>query len=142
MIRALVVTCVLLVTSCGSDSVTSLTSPSTTPTVAEPTVTDVFAGTLPVSGSRFFSFATSAYGTINVTLTSVAGDFVPGTVMVAVGLGQPSGTECVTSSSVNTASGSSPQIAGPYAAGTYCARIADIGNLFAAASFSITVAYP
>jgi hypothetical protein len=142
MTRALVVTCVLLVTSCGSDSVTSPTSSSTTVTVAAPTVTDVFSGTLPVSGSRFFSFTTSAYGTINVTLTSVAGEFVPGTVMVGIGIGQPSGTECVTSSSLNTASGSSPQISGPYAAATYCVRIADIGNLFATASFSITVAYP
>ena len=142
MIRSLVIICVLLVTGCGSDSLTSpTTTTETTTTVASPTVTEVFAGTLPVSGSKFFSFATSTYDTINVTLTSVAGEVVPSTVMVGVALGQPSGTECVTSTSVNTASGSSPQIAGPYAAGTYCVRIADIGNLFGAASFSITVAY-
>ena len=142
MIRSLVVICVLLVTGCGSDTTTSPTSPTTTtPTVASPTVTEVFAGTLPVSGSKFFSFATSTYGTINVTLTSVAGEVVPSTVMVGVALGQPSGTECVTSTNVNTASGSTPQLTGPYAAGTYCVRIADIGNLFGAASFSITVAY-
>ena len=143
MTRSLVVICVLLVTGCGSDAITSPTSPgTTTPTVASPTVTEVFAGTVPVNGSKFFSFATSTYGTINVTLTSVAGEFVPSTVMVGVALGQPSGTECVTSTSVNTASGASPQIAGAYDAGTYCVRIADIGNLFAAAAFSITVAYP
>lgn len=143
MTRSLAVICVLLVTGCGSDAITSPASPdTTTPTAASPTVTEVFEGTLPVSGSKFFSFATSTYGTVNVTLTSVAGEFVPSTVMVGVALGQPSGTECVTSTSVNTASGSSPQIAGVYAAGTYCVRIADIGNLFAAAAFSITVAYP
>ena len=143
MTRSLVIICVLLVTGCGSDSLTSpTTTTETTTTVASPTVTEVFASTVPASGSKFFSFATSTYGTINVTLTSVAGEFVPSTVTVGVALGQPSGTECVTLTSVNTASGSSPQISGPYAAGTYCVRIADVGNLFAAASFSITVAYP
>ena len=143
MIRSLVIICVLLVTGCGSDSITSpTTTTETTTTVASPTVTEVFEGTVPVSGSKFYSFATSTYGTINVTLTSVTGSFVPSTVMVSVGLGQPSGTECVTSITSNTASGTSPQISGPYAAGTYCVRIADIGNLFAPASFSITVAYP
>ena len=143
MTRSLVIISVLLVTGCGSDSLTSpTTTTETTTTVASPTVTEVFASTVPVGGSKFFSFATSTYGTINVTLTSVGGEFVPSTVMVGVALGQPSGTECVTSTSTNTASGSSPQISGPYAAGTYCVRIADVGNLFAAASFSITVAYP
>jgi len=143
MIRSLVIICVLLVTGCGNDTLTSpTTTTETTVTVASPTVSEVFTGTLPVGGARFYSFATSTYGTINVTLTSVGGDFVPSTVMVALALGQPSGTECVTSITSNTASGTSPQISGPYAAGTYCVRIADIGNLFAAASFSITVAYP
>ncbi len=143
MIRSLVIIGVLLATGCGSDTLTSPTTTTTeTVTVASPTVSEVFGGTLPVGGAKFYSFATSTYGTINVTLTSVGGDFVPSTVMVALALGQPSGTECVTSTSINTAAATTQQLSGPYAAGTYCVRVADIGNLFAPASFSITVAYP
>lgn len=142
MTRLLVASAWLLVAGCGSDSPTSPTTTTTTETVAAPTVTEVFAGTLPVGGAKFFSFGTSANGTINATLTSVGGDFVPSTVMVGIGIGQPSGTDCVTTSSVNTPSGSAAQLTGVYAAGTYCVRISDIGNLFAPATFHITIAYP
>ena len=62
--------------------------------------------------------------------------------MLGLGIGQPSGTECVTTTSVNTAAGSSAQVTGTYSAGVYCAKVSDIGNLYAPASFNVTIAYP
>ena len=43
-----------------------------------------FAGTLPVGGSKLFSFTVTASGTVNVTLNSLGGAFVPSTVQVAL----------------------------------------------------------
>ena len=133
--------------SCGDETPTSPTdtstsSSTTTTTAAAPTVSEEFSSVVPVGGSKFYSFTTSTYGTINLTLASVGGSFVPSTVMLGLGLGQPSGTECVTTSTVNTAAGSTVQVTGAYNAGVYCARVFDIGNLFAPASFNVTIAYP
>ena len=144
MLRRLliVVTCLALSTSCDQDTPTSPTATDTATTVAEPTMNEVFAGTLPVGGAKFSSFSTTTYGRVDVTLTAVGGAFVPSTVMLGLGLGQPSGEECVTTTSVNVVAGSAPQVTGPYAAGVYCVRLADLGNLFAPATFSISIAYP
>jgi hypothetical protein len=104
--------------------------------------TEEFDSTVAVGGSKFYSFTTTTYGTIQITLTGVSGQFVPSTVMLGVGLGQPSGTDCVTTTSVNAAAGTTPQVTGAYDAGVYCAKVSDVGNLFAPASFSATIAYP
>jgi len=134
--------CVLFASGCSDDTPTSPTETTTTQTAASPTITEQFDGVVPVGGSKFYSFTTSTYGTINVTLTSVGGSFVPSTVMLAVGLGQPSGTDCVTTTSVNTAAGSTVQVTGNFDPAVYCAKVSDIGNLFAPASFSVSIAYP
>ena len=126
----------VLAAGCSDHTPTSPTTTSTTPTPASPTVTEQF------DGAKFYSFTTSTYGTINVTLTAVGGSFVPPTVMLGVGLGQPSGTDCVTTTSVNTAAGSTVQVTGNYDPAVYCAKVSDIGNLFAPASFSVSIAYP
>lgn len=143
LFTALIAALVLCV-SCGDDSPTSptTTSTSTSTTVAAPTVSEDFTSTVAVGGSKFYSFTTSTYGTVNLTLTSVDGNFVPSTVMLGLGIGQPSGTECVTTTTINTAAGSAAQITGAYSAGVYCAKVSDIGNLYAPASFNVTIAYP
>jgi hypothetical protein len=130
--------------ACGKDSPTSpsTTTATSTQTAASPTTTEEFDSTVAVGGSKFYSFTTTTYGTIQITLTGVSGQFVPSTVMLGVGLGQPSGTDCVTTTSVNAAAGTTPQVTGTYDAGVYCAKVSDVGNLFAPASFSATIAYP
>ena len=141
LLLAIVIACA----ACGDDSPTSPSSTSTstsTQTAASPATTEEFDGTVPVGGSKFYSFTTTTYGAIQITLTSVSGSFVPSTVMLGVGLGQPSGTDCVTTTSVNTAAGTAPQVTGTYDAGVYCAKVTDIGNLYAPASFTATIAYP
>jgi hypothetical protein len=140
--RYLACVCLALTVGCSDDTPTSPTDTTTTPTAAPPTVTEQFDGVVPVGGSKFYSFTTSTYGTINVTLLAVGGSFVPSTVMLGVGLGQPSGTDCVTTTLVNTAAGTTAQVTGNFDPSVYCAKVTDIGNLFAPASFSMSIAYP
>lgn len=129
--------------ACGKDNPTSpTTTDTTTTTVAEPSISETFSGSLPVSGGRFYSFEVTTYGTVNLTLDSVGGNGVPSSVWIGLGVGTPDGTDCSTTTSVNTQSGSTPQVTSTLAAGTYCARVYDIGNLAAAAPFSVTIAHP
>jgi hypothetical protein len=133
----------MLAIGCDSKTPTTPTdTSSTTPTAAEPTTTEEFTGTVGVGASKFYSFTTTTYGTINLTLTAVSGSFVPPTVMLGLGLGQPAGTDCTTSTTSNTAAGSTVHVTGNYDPGVYCAKVTDIGNLFAPASFTVTIAYP
>lgn len=139
---ALVLALLTLVAGCdGNDSPTSPTDTSTD-TVAEPTITEDFVGTLPVGGARFYAFTVEANGTVNVTLTSVGGTNVPSTTWLGLGIGTPSGQDCSASSPVNTQAGTSPQVTGTYAPAIYCVRVADIGNLAAPADFAVTIAHP
>jgi hypothetical protein len=120
----------------------SSTSTTTTPTVAEPSVTEEFAGTVQVGSARFYSFTVEANGTVNVTLTAMGGAGVPSSVWMGLGLGVPSGEDCTATTTVNGPSGSTPQITGTYAPSVYCVRIYDIGNLYTAAQFAVTIAHP
>ena len=88
-----------------NNSASSASTTTPTPTPVAPTTTDQFDATVPVGGSAFYSFSVTQYGTVNITLTSVTGAYVPSTVMLAVGIGTPSGTSCTISTSVNAAAG-------------------------------------
>lgn len=130
--------------ACGDDSTptSATTTTTTTTTAAEAGISEAFVSSVPVNGSRFYAFEVGAYGTVNVTLDRVGGGVVPTTVWVGVGLGVPDGTDCSTSTSLSTQAGAGPHISSTLAAGTYCARIYDIGNLAAAAPFAVTIAHP
>lgn len=130
--------------ACGGDTPTSptTTDTTTTTTVASPVYTEDFVATVPVSGSAFYSFSVTQYGTVNATLTGVSGTYVPATVTLGLGLGVPSGETCAATSSINTTQGSSAQLSATYQPGVYCVIIADVGNLFSAARVAVTVAYP
>jgi hypothetical protein len=120
----------------------STTDTTTTTTVAEPTSTELFSGRVEVGGSTFYSFNVTTNGTVNVTLAAVGGATVPSTVWLGLGIGTPSGEDCTTSSTVNTAATGAVQLTGIYAAGVYCVRVWDIGNLAAVAAFNVTIAHP
>jgi hypothetical protein len=130
--------------ACGDDSPTSPTDTSTTTvSAAEPTIEEQFAGTLGANGSAFYSFDVTTYGTVNVTLQNVGGvTGVPETVWVGLGIGVPDGTDCITTTSVNTQAGAGPQVSSVLEAGTYCARIYDVGNLAAPTPFSALIVHP
>src|SRR5438445_7432670 len=133
-------------TACSHSSTTSPSATSTTTTTttaAAPTVSESFTGTLPVAGFKFYSFNIAVNGTVNVTLNSVSGAGVPSTVQLGLGIGQPAGTDCTTSV-VQTAGSAfaAPQATGVFGPGLFCVRVFDVGNLFAPANFTVTIAHP
>jgi len=147
--RSLRRTAVLLVvllaaaTACSKNSSSSsASSTAPTPTPVAPTTNDEFDSTVPVGGAVFYSFSISQYGTVNMTLTSVSGASVPPTVMLGLGIGTPSGTTCSTTSTTNAAAGAAAQLTGSYDVGVYCAKVSDIGNLFAPANFTLQISHP
>ena len=141
LLVALALVCAGCADKTTSPSSTSTTTTTTT-TVASPTATELFAGRIPVGGSTFYSFSVVENGTVNVTLADVGGANVPSTIWLGLGLGTPSGEDCATSSTVNTAATGAVQLTGTYAPGVYCVRVWDIGNLVAVAAFNVTIAHP
>jgi len=129
---------VTLGAACGSSQ---SSTPPTSPTPATPT-TETFVGTLPVGGARFYSFSIVASGTVSVTLVSIEGPSVPPDVMVSLGIGTPGGTNCSSSSPTNVSAGATAQVTATEQPGLYCVNIADVGNLPAAANFTITIDHP
>lgn len=142
MRRSLVLLAPLLCAACGSDTPTSpTTSTSTTTSVAPATISENYSSTLPIAGSRFYSFPVLQNGTVNITLTSLTGPDVTEDMTVDLGLGQPSGFGCTPTSTVTVSTlTAAPQITGTYAPGVYCVRIADTTAILpATATFSISI---
>jgi hypothetical protein len=141
--RAIVCGLALVAAACNEPDLVSPTAPTTATTVAaEPTFTETVVGTVPVGGYSFYSFTVTVYGTVNVTLNSVQGQFVPATVMLGLGLGTPSGEDCATTATVTIASGTAIHVTQTLNPGVACVRVFDVGNLFAPATFNVSVAYP
>jgi hypothetical protein len=121
----------------------SLTSSSPTTPAAAPSVTEVFSSTLPVGGFKFYTFNIAVNGTVNVLLNSVSGAGVPTTVQLGLGIGQPAGTDCAATQTATVSSSSAgPHVAGVFGPGLFCVRVFDVGNLFAPANFTVTIAHP
>jgi hypothetical protein len=144
--RTLLGLLVIAAAGCDKSTATSPTSTtsatSTTTTVADPTTTELFAGRVNPGGFTFYSFTVTTNGTVNVTLAAVGGANVPSTVWLGLGIGTPTGEDCSTTATINTAAGTAVQLTGTYAPGVYCVRVWDIGNLFATAAFNVTISHP
>jgi hypothetical protein len=135
----------MLAGACSHNSTTepSNTSTTTDTPVATPTVNEAFNGTVPVGGFKFYTFNIAASGTVNVTLNKVSGAGVPSTVQLGLGIGTPAGVDCSTTVSVTAASTfAAPQATGTFGPGLFCVRVFDVGNLFAPATFAVTIAHP
>lgn len=142
MRQVLVLLVPLLCAACGSDTPTSPTTPaSTTASVAPATISESYNSTLPIAGSKFYSFPVVQNGTVNITLASLTGPDITEDMTVDLGLGQPSGFGCTPTTTVTISTlTAAPQITGTYAPGVYCVRIADTtGILPATATFSIAI---
>ena len=128
--------------ACGRNA--STTSPTST-TTASDSVTETFNGTLPVGGSAFYSFSLAASGTVTATLTDIGGDGVPPSVMVNLGIGTLSAFNCSATPTSIQASGTAQVpafVSATEQPGVFCVRISDIGNLFAPATFTVTINHP
>jgi hypothetical protein len=129
--------------ACGKSSTTApSTTTTTTTTTTEPTMaTETFAGTLGVGATVFYPFTVSESGVVTAALARIGGSGVPSTVQVRLGIGTTDDVGCnaATSLIVNSAS---PQVTASEAPGAYCVNVTDVGNLFAAADFTVTITHP
>ena len=128
--RLIAATVMAAAAGCGS------TVPPTTPTTPVST-TEVFSGTLAQLGSATQVFTVAATGTVDITLTSVA----PLTTMaLGVGVQSSDGASCLTTITQNdNARSGAIALKGTVAAGKYCVRLYDSGNIPAAGSADYTI---
>ena len=137
-------TCVLvglLLAALGMACCKGQTASPTTPSPAEPTVSETFSGRLPVGGSTFYSFSIAVYGTVNATLVSVSGQSVPPDVTLALGVGRPFGTIC-NSTRTNVSTSGTTVVSEIELPGVYCVNIVDVGNLPAPANVVVRIDHP
>ena len=119
--------------------------PPTTPSVIwnGAITVESFTGTVPVGTTRFFSFVSPHQGAVSLTLLSLIEDGQPSEHTVNIGIGAPSGTGCAVGvNTLTTGPGNTAQVTATIPAGTYCARILDVGNLTAPATFAINISHP
>ena len=127
---------VLAGTACGDggDSTPNFIQP--TPTL----ITENFTGTVAVGGTDAHSFSVASTGQLNVTLTAAG---PPPTIFMGLGVGTPSGSTCVllTNGSVAAPAGTTAQLSGTIAAGTYCVSVFDVGNQNAPVTYAVTITH-
>ena len=132
---------------CSGSSSSSTASPSQTIT------SDILTGTVPppVNGvlqnsANFFSVGQGG-GTINVTLTSAIETLPGGTLLptvtmgLAVGTGSPACTP-LANAFVTAQAGSSPQLSGSVAAGTYCVLVSDVTGQVGPVAYAVAISHP
>jgi hypothetical protein len=106
-----------------------------TPTPAVPTVTDTFNGTLLILGSNTHQFTVQQVGGIKVSVTGIT----PGAA-VGLGVGTPSGANCLLVQNLTAVPGPNPQISGTATiTGTFCVSVFDVGNLVESVDYVVTV---
>ena len=107
--------------ACGGSS-TIPTLPTTTPTYT----TDTFSSTLVQLGAVVHPFTVATSGAVSITLTSVA---PLATMALGVGIGTWDGTSCSTITVNDNSKMNVAALSGTAAAGSYCIRVYDSGNI-------------
>jgi hypothetical protein len=128
-----------LTVACGDEA-----SP-TSPTDTTPVTTSVtYAGTLDVGAARFYSFTNSAAGSVTAFLASVTSPDtrLPIAAPLELGIGVPAGTGCATTTTQVVGPGLVSQMTVSLAAGVFCLRVADAGELRAPISFAVRFTHP
>jgi len=141
--RSLFGICILAL-SVASASCDETDPPSTPSPIWSGAITvESFTGTLPVGGTAFYSFFSPHTGVINLTLLTLTENGQPSGNTVNIGLGAPSGTTCAVGvNTLTTGPGTSTHVSVAIPAGTYCARVQDVGNLTSTATFSVNISHP
>jgi hypothetical protein len=139
VIPALLVVFGLLTAACSNSSDNSTTAPTT----AGPS-TEIFAGTLAVQGSGFYSFTVGSTGLVSITLASLATTKTGPALnnIMGLGVGQPLGTDCSVTNSVAAAPALTAQLVNSLTPAIYCTRIYDLGTLTAPVNFTIRIVHP
>lgn len=130
-ILAVVLSATLLTAACSDPK------PPAAPSLAAPSVTETFTGTLLLSGNNSHVFTVSQVGGVKVSLTSVSPS-----AAVGIGVGTPStfsGT-CSVLSVLTVVGGPGVQMSGTATVtGTFCLAVYDVGNLVESVNYTITV---
>ena len=150
MKRPILIALFLALTAVACDNGSS----STTPTTPSQTLgTDILVGTVPppVNGvlqSDFKSFAVGqGGGQVSVTLTSAV-ETLPGgslltTVTMGLAVGTLSGTTCtIFPPSITAQGGSTAQLSGSLAAGSYCVQVSDATSQLGPVAWAVAVVHP
>src|SRR5713101_4759958 len=129
----------LLTAACGNSSDSSTTAPTAT----GPS-TEIFAGTLPVQGSGFYSFTVGTTGLVSITLASLTTTKTGPALnnIMGLGVGQPLGTDCSVTNSVAAAPALTAQLVNSLTPAIYCTRIYDLGTLTVPVNFTIRIVHP
>jgi len=144
----------LLASACSDSSKSLPTSPSGTASSgssAPSTVTERFDAILDLKGSKFFPFSVGQNGgAVLFNLASLSPLTRPGLLAVTVELGygvpikdddgNPIG--CDLRRTIQTTPALTAQLTDTLTTGSYCANIADVGNMREAANFSIRITHP
>lgn len=106
-----------------------------TPTPATPTVSETFTGTLLPLGTDTHPFTVNQIGGIEVSLTGVT----PG-ASVGVGVGTPSGANCLLIDNLTVVASPNAQLRGTATVtGSFCVSVFDVGNLVESVNYTVTV---
>jgi hypothetical protein len=119
----------------GSSNPSTVTAPTGTVT------TDTFNGTVQPGGSSINPFTVTVGGTVSVTLVSAG---PPSTITMGLGIGNPSSTgtcSFLSGGTTVTQAGSTAQLSGTLAAGSYCVAVVDVGNAAGPITYTVTVSH-
>jgi hypothetical protein len=106
-----------------------------TPTPATPTITETFTGTLLVLGSNTHPFTVQQVGGVKVSITGVT----PG-ASVGIGVGTPSGANCLLIQNLTAVASPDAQLSGTATiTGSFCVSVFDVGNLVESVDYTVTV---
>jgi hypothetical protein len=140
MARAVPLLAILLLA--GACDQTEAPAAPSNPGSTQPIAVESFTGTLPVTGSKFYSFTVPASGNVSLLLHTLTENGAASTAQVTIGLGFPRATDCTLTDLINASPGGSAQLTVPVTPAIYCARISDPGNLTATATFGINIIRP
>jgi hypothetical protein len=118
---------------CGDDN-----EPTTPTEPTRPTTTRTFTGTVTVNGARTHEFNATGSGRIDVTLTSLAPDSA---ARVGVSIGTWNGSACQIVIANDNATQGTLVAGNASAAGAFCVRVYDVGQLSGAADYTVTVVH-
>jgi len=122
--------CLALTASACSDP-----TPPTAPTPAPPTIPETFTGTVLPLGTSVNTFLVQRVGTIQVSL-----DTVTPPASVGIGVGTPSGANCLLLDNLTVVAGPTAQMTGTATViGNFCVSVFDAGNLVEAVSYTVSV---
>src|SRR5262245_15569284 len=119
----------------GSNDPVTVTAPTGTVT------TDTFNGTVQPGGSSINNFTVTVGGTVSVTLVAAG---PPATISMGLGIGNPSATgtcSFLSGGTTITQAGTTAQLSGQIAAGSYCVAVVDVGNAAGPIAYTVTVAH-